>query len=93
MRWGRGMGVEGRKFVGARAKVRCGGGVRMGVGGRKFVGAGRKVRCGGRVRMGVGGHKFVGAGRGCAASGALVRRSVGKGALRLDGSSAEIREK
>ena len=31
------MGVEGRKFVGARAKVRSDGGVRRGAGGHKYA--------------------------------------------------------
>ena len=60
------MGVGGRKFVGARAKVRCGACGHMGVGARKYAQTCIKVRCGGRGRMGVEGRQ--------------VRRREGEGA-------------
>ena len=69
------MGVGGRKFVGAGAKVRCGRGLRIGAGGRKYThtctkvrNIGAKVRCGGCVGV-------VGSGQGC---GAVGRRGAGE---------------
>ena len=71
------MGVGGRKFVGAGAKVCCGRGLRIGAGGRKYThtctkvrNIGAKVRCGGCVGV-------VGSGQGCGAVAVQVRTYVG----------------